>query len=522
MERVDLVTADGSFDCQGDPAKQESLVSILLESEIYTALSVLSDGGSFVIKMFTMFESETVCMMYLLSVCFAQIDVFKPATSKEGNSEVYVVCRDFKRVPWLDKYLDGVKDVYGNFPDDKSLFSREDIPDSFIDQIKKSATLFLQLQENAIENNLHYYLEPMNAGDQKDLTEIQRQVADHYINHYGVEEIPNYRQVVFNRSDPFISQLDRRLDQGTFLERQAAQSLDTTAKLINIRKTLKSWKVKGRLRFVEWVTAPKLATCLEVPVYGAKVKKIQSSKFCTGQHISMYNETVQLLNQLQQEEEREPKKRKLSKEKPYSGSVQRLDECTPNSKMLQKIAKIYPDLVEGSKVLSLHVPSDSGRRNCLDMELEAKNLLKLIDTLITGVSALNKGENLIIEKPPLLTRISVGIFFCVAALFDELGFVRPYCEERVIIMSGFLVKKESNAAEDSIASLEKILTEIMDGEKSGKGEVLSVCSIKDLVQDPIYSEMVLYNQLTLKELILLNTSFLDKPEEEKEKEKEGE
>ena len=84
--------------------------------------------------------------------------------------------------------------------------------------------------------------------------------------------------------------------------------------------------------------------------------------------------------------------------------MQRLDECTPTSKMLQKIAKIYPDLVEGSKVLSLHVPSDSGRRNCLDMELEAKNLLKLIDTLITGVSALNKGENLIIEKPPLLTR----------------------------------------------------------------------------------------------------------------------
>ena len=59
--------------------------------------------------MFTMFESETVCMMYLLSICFDQVDVFKPATSKEGNSEVYVVCRDFKRVPWVDKYLSGVK-----------------------------------------------------------------------------------------------------------------------------------------------------------------------------------------------------------------------------------------------------------------------------------------------------------------------------------------------------------------------------------------------------------------------------
>ena len=56
-----------------------------------------------------MFESETVCMMYLLSIFFNQVEVFKPATSKEGNSEVYVICKDFKRVPYVEKYLDGVK-----------------------------------------------------------------------------------------------------------------------------------------------------------------------------------------------------------------------------------------------------------------------------------------------------------------------------------------------------------------------------------------------------------------------------
>ena len=36
--------------------------------------------------------------------------------------------------------------MYGNFPDEKALFSREDIPDSFIEEIKKSANLFFQLQ----------------------------------------------------------------------------------------------------------------------------------------------------------------------------------------------------------------------------------------------------------------------------------------------------------------------------------------------------------------------------------------
>ncbi len=57
-----------------------------------------------------------------------------------------------------------------------------------------------------------------------------------------------------------------------------------------------------------------------------------------------------------------------------------------------------------TKVLSLCVPSEEGRRNVIQLELEAKNLIKLIDTLINGVSAVNNGDNLIIEKTPILTR----------------------------------------------------------------------------------------------------------------------
>ena len=46
---------------------------------------------------------------------------------------------------------------------------------------------------------------------------------------------------------------------------------------------------------------------------------------------------------------------------------------------------------------------------------------------------------------------------------------------------------------------------------SGKEDeqVLSVWSVKDLVQDPIYSEMVLFNQLTIKEQIVNLTNFLE-------------
>ena len=61
------------------------------------------------IKMFTTFESETICLLYLLDICFNQIEIFKPATSKEGNSEVYVICLDFQSSDWLENFLKETK-----------------------------------------------------------------------------------------------------------------------------------------------------------------------------------------------------------------------------------------------------------------------------------------------------------------------------------------------------------------------------------------------------------------------------
>ena len=85
-------------------------MSTLLESETVAALSILAPGGNFVIKLFTMFESETVCLLYLLNIAFRQVEAFKPATSKEGNSEVYVVCKDFQKTDWIVKFLTSIKE----------------------------------------------------------------------------------------------------------------------------------------------------------------------------------------------------------------------------------------------------------------------------------------------------------------------------------------------------------------------------------------------------------------------------
>jgi len=329
---------------------------------------------------------------------------------------------------------------------------------------------------------------------------------------YKIEEIPDYRRVVYNRSDPFISQIDPRSEQGSYLDRVSMTNLEPDEKLVNIRKSLKAWKVKGRLRFVEWVTAPRLGTCMDQPVKGLKLSNISSSKFCTGRHLQLYNEAVKILKAREEEPEEEdegPKKKRRKTEKPFSGVTSPMAELVEDSRIMYKISKLYPDIVSTTKVVSLTTHNGSEKlSNVLKLECEPKHQLKLIDTVISAISGLDPGDHIIFEGFPLFTRITVAIFLSIASLFEDIGFVRPFKNDRLILLSKFLAGKNSSAAEESLGSLERILTEVMNA-GSDKQQVLSVWSIQDLVQDPIYSEMVLFNQLSLKEQILHLTSFLD-------------
>lgn len=67
------VTGDGSVDCANDPAEQETIVSQLIFCEVISGVGLLSTAGSMVIKMFTLFEHSSICLMYLLCCLFKQV-----------------------------------------------------------------------------------------------------------------------------------------------------------------------------------------------------------------------------------------------------------------------------------------------------------------------------------------------------------------------------------------------------------------------------------------------------------------
>jgi 23S rRNA U2552 (ribose-2'-O)-methylase RlmE/FtsJ len=161
-----FVTSDGGFDYSEDFNKQELSSYKLLFSEIFIALNIQSEGGTFIIKVFDLFYHKTVQLIYLLFLSYSEVYIYKPTVSRLSNSEKYIVCKGFKPfnkeiIDLLDKYYDNVNILHIN------------IPQEFIDKIKEYNNLFVNNQINYIKNILKFNVKNINE-------RIKEQVKNSY------------------------------------------------------------------------------------------------------------------------------------------------------------------------------------------------------------------------------------------------------------------------------------------------------------------------------------------------------
>lgn len=92
----ELVTGDGGFDYSSDYSNQEKNSLRLIRCEIFLALNIQKTGGNFICKIFDTFHIETIKLLYLLNLSYEKIYLYKPRTSRNSNSEKYIVCLNYK------------------------------------------------------------------------------------------------------------------------------------------------------------------------------------------------------------------------------------------------------------------------------------------------------------------------------------------------------------------------------------------------------------------------------------------
>jgi 23S rRNA U2552 (ribose-2'-O)-methylase RlmE/FtsJ len=156
--KASIVTADGGFDYSADFNGQEINSCQIIFSECYLALNILKKHGTFVCKIFDVFTSPMIKILYLMCTLFEEVYLYKPETSRPANSEKYLVCINYKdTLSTEDKdYLLNLIKIYQDAVINKTLFDNETfdlnglkIPNSFVH-------LLINYNKDYIENQKFY------------------------------------------------------------------------------------------------------------------------------------------------------------------------------------------------------------------------------------------------------------------------------------------------------------------------------------------------------------------------------
>ncbi len=150
---VDLVTADGGFDVETEKAfsRQEFLSFRLILVEVLTALKVLAIGGDLMVKMFDTVTQPTAELLYICSLCFDRITLFKPITSRPANAEKYLICQGRKKGTEVYELI--LEQVSSAFLTDENVISflPQELPADFVNWLKTANDNFIANQQEAVD-----------------------------------------------------------------------------------------------------------------------------------------------------------------------------------------------------------------------------------------------------------------------------------------------------------------------------------------------------------------------------------
>ncbi|XP_015599434.1 cap-specific mRNA (nucleoside-2'-O-)-methyltransferase 2 isoform X2 [Cephus cinctus] len=452
-DKIMLVTADGSIDCLDTPGEQETVVSHLHYCETVAAIHILQKGGSFLLKIFTIFEHTSVCLTYLLCCLFDRVFINKPVTSKEGNSEVYMICLGFKGPEYAAPYLNILRKHY-TFKSDMAMFRRNDIPDTIIKQIFECGKFFMDHQCKVISNNISSFNSSVN--DTKPdftLRHIRRAVALHFLQEYNLRKLDSEEEEIVGKTKlarTNCMNFDAKKQYFSYNERLKRKDLEPKSRLMAFAEDLHFTEVPISSR---WIQRPETLGVLSIRM-GKPFRKIQSSKYCAGEILKVLNATFEIAETLQ-----------LQLRLPTEKSVQEFCE-KPNNEYSKNI---------------LHFQYTNTENGIND----------LVAKIREKVLKLPKGESLVLIGYCLLTQFYVGLLYVISHNFEYLEFMIDPKLGCVIIL-------KSNLAMDNVLEKLKEISLATETAKDNGNTVLSVLPVTELCGAALYPYLMQINHWLVK------------------------
>lgn len=396
-------------------------------------------------------------LLYLVNHAFSEVNIYKPVTSRQGNSEVYAICLHYKGRQSLEKYFPILKTAYGtDVYANKALFPLEAIPEGFLKQIQECSNYYCCIQCQVIDNNLQAYLMQKNISLHRDIKRIRAIVASEFIWQYDLKPLENQQEIlkgILHEENKV--NMNPRYDRGSYTERHLYTRMSLKQKLSNLKSFLQAEAVSNPSMLisdkVKWLNLYDDDINLKLMfTYGLPLNKINSSKF-------IFTPIFKIYQQILAEEE-------------FREIVFCKDE--PNQIDLDH----YRDYgVEIHKILGLN------EINLLkDYSVQEKKSFKL---LLEVIKQLAVGETLMIVNLNALTHFYASVLYIVAkTCFEMTGFT----SNNSIVLKIFKNKAALNYLDAVESECERARTD-------GNMDVLNSLAVQTTNVGEFYNDVVMYN-----------------------------